>query len=64
MSALREKMAFMALVNDIESITRLLDEGVDPAAEEERDEMVRPRDDPCLPMVPSLLSVWMSWKCC
>jgi hypothetical protein len=37
MSKPRKKMAVMAKHNDIEGITRLLDEGVDPAAEEERD---------------------------
>jgi hypothetical protein len=64
MSAPRKSMAYLALDNDITGITRLLDEGVDPAADVERDDMVRPRDDPCLSMVPSFLSVWMSRKCC
>ena len=44
MSKPRKKMVVMARDNDIEGITHLLDEGVDPAAEEERD-YVRPRDD-------------------
>jgi hypothetical protein len=64
MSKPRKKMAVMAQHNDIEGITRLLDEGVDPAAEEERDYAVRLRDDPCLSKVPSFLGVWMSRKCC
>ena len=32
----RESMYWMAVANDIEGITRLLDEGVNPAANEER----------------------------
>ena len=62
MSEPRAAMAYMADDNDIEGITRLLDEGVDPAAEEEVAYNVRPRDDPCL-VIPSFLSVWMSRKC-
>ena len=64
MSKPRKKMAVMAEHNDIEGITRLLDEGVDPAAEEGRYYAVRLRDDPCLPMVPSFLGVWMLRMCC
>jgi hypothetical protein len=59
-----EKMYNMALFNDIEGITRLLDEGVDPAAEENLDSFVRFLDDPCLSMVPSFLGVWMLRMCC
>jgi hypothetical protein len=36
MSRRRQPMAAMAGENDIEGITHLLDEGVDPAAREER----------------------------
>jgi hypothetical protein len=49
----RPKMACMAEDNDIAGVVRLLDEGVDPAADEERD-MVRLRDDLCLYLVPFL----------
>jgi hypothetical protein len=58
-------MCEMARDNDIEGITRLLDEDVDPAADTERDGYaIRFLDDPCLSMVPSFLRVWMSGKCC
>jgi hypothetical protein len=46
-------MVVVARDNDIEGITRLLDECVDPAADEER-HYVRLRGDPCLSMVPFL----------
>ena len=36
MSRRRRKMYWMAHDNDVEGITRLLDEGVNPAADEER----------------------------
>jgi hypothetical protein len=54
MSGPRKKMYGMAEDNDIAGITRVLDEGVDPAAFPERYYGVRPRDDPCLSMVPFL----------
>ena len=37
----RDPMCFMADRNDMEGITRCLDEGVDPAADEERRSVVR-----------------------
>jgi hypothetical protein len=57
MSEPRKKMALMARDNDIEGVRRLLDEGVDPAADTERNRTVRPRDDLCLSIVPSFLSL-------
>jgi hypothetical protein len=54
----RQPMWWMARDNDLEGITRLLDEGVDPAADEERESGVRLMIGHCNGWTGGRVSLW------